>query len=205
MNRTTGEKMLPGAEEDRGNSNMHLVHQSCTKVLPDRSGPAAEPDVFAAPSVGGSLECSVDTFGNKVEGGAAVHGDRRSWVIGEYEDGSVVRWIVAPPSLPGVVRPRSSNRPEHVAAQDPRPNVAEPTRREVVINAGRASVTAKHLSKCTGGKGPFVQRNATDSKWIVDVLFGACAKAINRNGEAVDTESGRHWCAHQKRGKGHTV
>src|SRR5947209_8103869 len=101
------------------------------------------------------MECGVDAFGDKVEDGAAGHGNRCARVAGEHVDGSVVRWTVAPPSLPGFIWPWSSNRPEHIAAQNPRADVVEPARREVVINAGSASIAPKHLSKCAGGEGPF--------------------------------------------------
>src|SRR5256885_2176134 len=69
----TAEKVLSGAEQDGRNRQVHLVDQSGAQILPDRSDPAAEPDVLAVGCIEGALKCSVDAVGNEVEGRAAVH------------------------------------------------------------------------------------------------------------------------------------
>ena len=45
----------------------------------------------------------------------------------EYEDRAVIRWVVAPPPLPGVVRPGSAAWREHVAAHDPGADILKAT------------------------------------------------------------------------------
>jgi len=157
---------------------VHLIDESRAQVLPDCRDAAAQPDVLIIRGFAGAFQCSVDAIGDEVEGGAAVHGDRCPGVVGEHEDGGVVRRFVAPPSLPALVGPGSPDRPEHVSAHDPRSDIAEPARREVVVDACRAAVTSKHLPKRTGGEGPFVQCNAADAERVVDVLVGPSAVAV---------------------------
>jgi len=182
------------AEQDRRNGQMHLIYKSCTKILPDSGNPAAEPDILTVRSVSSSFKCGVDAIGDKVEGSASAHGDRCTWVVGEDEDGSVVRRVVAPPALPGVVGPRSADRAKHVATDDPCADVVEATRREVIVNPRRAAIIAKHLLKGTCGECPFVQRDPADAKWIVEILVGTGTVAIEGYREAVDAKLG-HLCS----------
>lgn len=183
-----GKQVLPGAEKDRGDNEMQFVDQSCAKVLPNRGYAAAEPDIPAAGSIGGELECSADIVGNEVEYGAAIHRDRWPGVVRQNKDLRVVRWIVAPPSLPCIVWPCASDRSEHVAPHDPRTDVIEPARCKAVIYASRAALISKHLLKRSRGEGPFVQRYAADTKRIIEILSGACTVAVKRYGEGVNPE-----------------
>ena len=89
-----------------------------------------------------------------------------------------------------IVRPGSADRAEHVATQDPRSDVVEPTRRELVVDAGRAAVSSKHLPKRAGGEGPFVQGCAANAKRVVEVLVGASTKTVEGYGEVVNAEFG---------------
>src|SRR5580704_6746420 len=115
--------------------------------------------------------------------------------MGKHEDRSVIRRVVAPPSFPGIVRPGSSYRPEHVAPQDPGSDVFEATRRKVVVDAGRAAFISKHLPKGSGGERPFVQGRATNTERMVEVLVRAGAKAVERYGEAENAEFGHYFFA----------
>src|ERR1700730_8847236 len=149
---------------------MHLVDESCAEVLPDRRDSAAKPDVFTIGGFEGAFQRRVNTIGDEMEGGAAVHRDRCARVVGKHEDGCVVRWIAAPPPFPSVVWPRSSNWPEHVAAQDPRSDVDETACCEIIIDTCRAALISKHLPKRACGEAPFVQRHAADGERVADVL-----------------------------------
>ncbi len=173
-----GKKMLSGAEQDRGDSKVQFVDESCAKVLSNRGDTAAEPDILAAGSIGGEPKCSADIVGNEVEYGAAIHGDRWPGVMGQHKDLRVVRWIIAPPSLPRIVRPRASDWPEHVAPQNPRTDVVETARCKTVIYASRAVLIAKHLLKGSRGEDPLVQRFATDTERIIETLIGAGTEAV---------------------------
>src|SRR5260370_12382753 len=99
---------------------MHLIDERRAKVLSDRGNSAAESDIFVVGGFGRARQHSVNVIGDKVEDGAAIHGDRWPRMVGEYENGSVVRRVVAPPPPPRVVGPRSTNRPQHVSTHNPR-------------------------------------------------------------------------------------
>jgi hypothetical protein len=189
----TLKQAFSGTEQDRRNGQMHLIYKSCAKILPNSGNPAAKPDILAIRSVNSPFKCGVNAIGDKVEGSASAHHDRCAWVVGEDEDGSVVRRVVAPPALPAVVGPRPADRSKHVAADDPRADVVEAARREIIVNPRRAAIIAKHLLKGTCGKCPFVQRDPADAQWIVEILVGTGTVAIDGYREAVDAKLG-HLC-----------
>lgn len=189
----TGEKVFPGAEEDRSNGEVHLVDEAGLKVLADGGDAAAKANVLTFGSAGGALKSSVDAIGDEVEGGAAAHGDGFARVMGEHEDRSVVGRVVAPPTFPGIVGPGTADRAEHVATQNPRSDFVEATSGEVVVGACRAAILSKHLLKRAGGEGPFVQGHAANAKRVVEVLARTSAKAVEGYGEALDAEFGHGW------------
>src|SRR5262245_43320861 len=169
---------------------MHIVDQSRAEILPDGGNTAEKLDVIAIGSFGGALQGSVNTMGDEVVGGAAVHDDRRPGVVSEHEDWGMVGRVIAPPPLPAVVGPRSADRPEHVASHDPRSDVSEPARREVVIDACRATLLSGHLLKRSGGDKPRVQRFAANTERIVGILLGAGAVAVQGDDEVVNAKLG---------------
>jgi hypothetical protein len=185
--------VFTGAKKDRGNRQMQVVDKSGSEVLLDGGDASSNPDVLALGSVDGSFKCRVDAFGDEVKGGTAAHDDRFARVVGKHENGSVVRRVVTPPSFPGIVRPGSSYRPEHVAPQYPGSDIFEATRGEVVVDAGRAAFISKHLLKGSGGERPFVQGSATNTERIVEVLVNAGAKAVERYREAENAEFGHYF------------
>jgi hypothetical protein len=63
---------------------------------------------------------------------------------------------------------------------DPRTDIAETPRRELIIDPGRTEVFALHLFECS----------CTGAERIVDILVGACTVAVDEYGEAVDAELG---------------
>ncbi len=182
-----------GTEEDRRECQVHVIDESGAKVLPEGGDAAAQPDIPAVGSVNGSIQRGVNAIGDKVEGGASGHGKRSARVVGEDENRSVVRRIVAPPSLPNVVWPGAADRTEHVSANDPRADIVEAASDKLVVNPGGAAILAKHLSKGACAEDPFVQRRAADAQWIDEILIGAGAVAIEGDRKAMDAEPGHKW------------
>src|SRR5580704_15840765 len=107
-----------------------------------------------------------------MEGSSPVHSDRCPRMIREHEDRSMIRRVVAPPPLPGFVRPGPPDRSKHISTNDPCANVVKAACREFIVNASCPAILAKHLSKSTCREGPFVQRDAADAKWVGEVLIG---------------------------------
>lgn len=180
--------MFAGAKEDRADRNVDLVDQFGLKILPDRGNPSAESNVSAPGGIVRPLQCDMDAFCDEVEGRAAFHDDCGSGVIREHEDGSVVRGIVAPPSLPVVIRPGTADRSEHVTAEDPCPDIGKATRHEVVIDVARATIFTLHLPKSAGGDHPIMQGEAADAQRVVETLMRSGAVTVEGYGEVMDAK-----------------
>src|ERR1700674_4933169 len=85
-----GEQILPGAKQNRRHRKMHLVDMADAKILSDRCDAAAETDVAALGGLLSACQGGLDAIGDEVESRAALHGDRRSRVMREDEDGHVI-------------------------------------------------------------------------------------------------------------------
>src|SRR5690348_2307938 len=99
-------------------------------------------------------------------------------MMGQDEHRGVIRWLVAPPALPFVVRPRAADRSEHVAAEDPGADAGEALRGDVVVDARLAAVLAVHVLPRSRGEEPLHQRDPADSDRILEHLARPRAGAI---------------------------
>lgn len=137
--------MLTNAKQDRGNGDVQLIDQASLEVLADRVDAAAEPNIL--PIGGGPrlLQGGMDALGDKVKGGAALHRDWRPRVIGQHEDGDMVRRILSPPAGPTFVRPGAADRTEHVAAHNPRAKIGRSAQHKIIVDATFAFITPLHL------------------------------------------------------------
>ena len=173
------EKVLSRSEQNRGDGKVHLIDEAGAKILPDRGDSASEAYVSTASRFSGSLKRRVDAVGDKMKRRAARHNDRFARMVGEHEDRRVVGRVIAPPSLPGVIGPRSSDRAEHIAAQDPRTNIVKSVRRKFVVRTRGATIFSMHSAKRPGSESPFVQGHTTHTKRMLEVLVGTCAIAVD--------------------------
>src|SRR5438309_10008946 len=98
---------------------MQLVNQGGAQILPYSGYAATEADVAAARGSGRLLQSVVNAPGDKTKLRTSRHPERRPLVMRQQEDRRVIRRLVAPPALPAVVRPRASDRTEHIAPQHP--------------------------------------------------------------------------------------
>ena len=80
------------------------------------------------------------------------------------EDGGVIRRFLAPP-LPALVRPRASDRAEHVAPQDPGADSGKALLRNRVIDPRLSIALAERLPKYAGGEEPCLS-----SAWVSDIF-----------------------------------
>ena len=184
------QKVLSGSKQYRGNGKVHLIDEPGAKILSDGRDSAAEPDVFSVGRIGGSLQRHVDTIGYKMKGRAASHDDRFARMVGEHENRRVVRRVIAPPSLPGVIGPWPSDRPEHIAAQDPGTDIVKSPRGEIVIRPARAAIGAMHLAKRLGWEKPLVQGDPAYTQRMFEVLFGTRAIAVDGYRKTVHAQLG---------------
>src|SRR5262249_4361521 len=103
----------------------------------------------------------------------------RPRMMGEHKNVSMVRRIRAPPSFPGIILPGSSNRPEHIAAQDPRADIVERLKGKIVIDAPGPAAFALHLLENLCALEPPVQLESANPKGIIQILAGPGAKPID--------------------------
>src|SRR6202049_998269 len=123
---------------------MQLINQGSAQILPDSCYAATDADVAAARCNGHLLQSGVNAFGDKAKLRTSHHPKRRPRVMRQHEDGRVIRRLVAPPALPAVVRPRASDRTEHVAPKNPGANSGKALLRDPVIHSRFAVVMAVH-------------------------------------------------------------
>src|SRR6266704_3316543 len=99
----TRKKMLAGTEKGWSNREVHLVDQSCAKVLLDRGDSAVKSHISSIGSFRGAFQRGMHVVRDEVKCRVVVHRDRCTWVIGQHEDRYVIRRVVTPPTFPDVV------------------------------------------------------------------------------------------------------
>src|SRR5690242_15096188 len=189
------EQQLSFAEEHRANREMQLVDQARLEKLPDRRRAAAHSDVAVAGRGTCLRQRLVNAFRDEPEFRPALHHQRPACVVREHEGRDVVWRLLAPPSLPALVRPRSSHRAEHVAAEDPRAESLHAARGDLVVDASLAAGLRARLGvhrppgACV--EEPLHERFTTDAEWMLEVLIGAGTEAVDGDGE-VSYDETRH-------------
>src|ERR1700730_8011676 len=99
---------------------MQLVNQAGAQILPNGRYTATNADVAPARCSPCFLRCGVNAFRDEPKLRTSLHPERRPRVMGQHENGRVIRRLVAPPALPAVIRPRASDGTEHVSSGDSR-------------------------------------------------------------------------------------
>src|SRR5436309_14379336 len=98
---------------------MQLVDQGRLQILPNSGHATTEADVAPARCCSRLFKSCVYAVGNKAKLRSSRHPNRRSRVVRQHVDRRVIRWLVAPPALPTVVRPWATERTEHITPKDP--------------------------------------------------------------------------------------
>src|SRR6266576_2285245 len=171
---------------------MQLVNQAGAQILPDCGYAAAEADIAAARRSVRLLQSDVNAFGDKAELRTSRHPERRARVMRQYEDGRVIRRLVAPPALPAVVRPRAPDMAEHVAPKNPGTDSGKALLRNSVIDSRLSIVITVHSSPYACLEEPLHQFRAPDAERVVVFLVPAGTVAVDGNCEALDAEF-RHY------------
>src|SRR6478672_41655 len=109
-------EVLPATQQDRPQGEMQLINKAGAQILTQRGHPATEAHVLSTRSrlLQGGLNASRD----EMKLGAARHLQRRARMVGQHEDGRVIRRLLTPPTPPALVRPRAAHRSKHVAAKN---------------------------------------------------------------------------------------
>src|SRR5581483_8658998 len=101
----------------------------------------------------------------------AGHPERRPSIVREYENRGVIRRLVAPPTLPRVVGPRSSHRPEHVPAEDPGAEAGESERCHIVVDSRLTVRLSVHLAPHARLEEPLHQLGSVHAERMLEILI----------------------------------
>src|SRR2546426_4800342 len=145
---------------------MQLVNQGGAQILPNSGYAATEADVAAPRCSARLLQGGANAFGDKAKLRTSRHPKRRPRVMRQHEDGRVIRRLVAPPALPAVVRPRASDRTEHVAPKNPGTDSGKALLRNSVIDSRLSIVIAVHPAPYACVEEPLHQLRAPDAERI---------------------------------------
>src|SRR3954453_5211372 len=143
------------AEQDRDHHDVHMVDEPGSKEVADHGGTSAEAYVLAVRGLAGCLERLGRRSVDEVERRAALHLDRRAWVMGEDEYRCVERRVGTPRALPlRVLLP--AGRAELAGTHDlgAAPRIEQ--LREGVVDAA-ATTWVVEPAPPPGGEHPFVQ------------------------------------------------
>src|ERR1700756_1076451 len=184
--------MLSGTKQDGSNGEMQLVNQAGAQKLPNGGYAATQADVAAVRCSSRLFQGRVNAFGDKVKLRTSRHPKRRPRVMCQHEDGRVIWRLVTPPALPAVVRPRASDRTEHVAPKNPGPDLGKASLRDSVIDSRLSIIKAVHPPPYACVEEPLHQFQAPDAERILETLVRSSTVAVDGNGEAFDTEF-RHY------------
>src|SRR5256714_10067816 len=158
---------------------MQLVNQGGAQILPNGGSAATEADVTAVCCSGRLLQSGVNALGHKAKLRTPHHPKRRPRVMRQHEDGRVIRRLVAPPALPAVVRPRASNRTEHVAPKNPSTDSGKALLRNPVIDSRFAVVIAVHRPPYARVQEPLHQLGTPDAERMLETLVRPSAVAVD--------------------------
>src|SRR6266404_4917078 len=150
---------------------MQLVNQAGAQVLPDSGYAAAEADIAAVRCGSRLLPSGVNAFADKAKLRPSRHPERRPRMMRQHEDGRVIRRLVAPPALPALVRPRATDRTEHVAPENPGADSGKALLRNSVIDSRLSIVMATHLAPHARVDEPLHQFRASDAERILEILI----------------------------------
>src|SRR6202051_5100201 len=165
------EQVLARPQKDWRNGEMKFVEQTCLQILPDDRNAAADANVLAAGDLCRPRQRGLDAIGHEVKDGAALHLDRRARMMGQDEHRHVVRRIVSPPALPGMVGPLAADRAEHVSSHDPCAHIFHRLSGEVIVGVGRSPLLADHFVKHPRLEQPVWQLHAANTKLMLQVLI----------------------------------
>src|SRR5208337_1916062 len=136
---------------------MEVVNQSSAQKLLDRRNASTDPNVFPICGRGSALQGGLNAFGDEMERSLPSHRDRGPCVMGQHEHRSMEWRIIAPPTLPGFVRPGPSHRPKHVATHDPCSSIGETPGNKVIVNARCPVLVPMHALEGASSEHPIEQ------------------------------------------------
>src|SRR5262249_25345623 len=164
-----------------------LVDQASLQILLNGRDSAAYAHVATARRGLCLLKCRVNAVGDEPELGPTCHRHRRPRMMREHKHRSVVGGLVAPPSLPALIRPGAADGTKHVATEDPSTDAGKAELRHVVVDAGLAVAVAIHPLEHARGMKPAHDVRSADPERMFDTLIRPRAVPVHGNPETQHT------------------
>src|SRR6266550_7888276 len=192
---------LATTEQDRRDRDVHFVDVARLEILAHRGRPAADLDIAPARGLPGATERFLNSTGEEMIDGPALHRDRVARVVRQHEHRHVIRWVLAPPAAPLIVGPRPAHRAEHVSAHDIRTDAFPEALGKIVVGTRRSASFPVYLVKRARVDVPAVQLLTTHAEWVLLSLAGARAVTVERDREVVNAQLGHGflWWFHMRR------
>ena len=114
--------------------------------------------------------------------------------MGEHVHRRMKGRVIAPPTVPRFICPRSALRPELVPAHDLHTDPGAPSTGEGLVDAGASAGVAVRLldaAEATGGKEPLVETGTSVSEGRLEALTFTGAETVKRHRKVVDPNA-RH-------------
>src|SRR5215510_6192431 len=121
---------------------MEFVDQTSPHILLNRCHSTTKANIHITCRRSGTVEGRMYSFRDEMKRGAAGHRDGRTRMMRQHEGRCVKRRVLTPPAFPVLIRPRAAKRAEHVAAQNPRADVLDTARGEIIVYSSGARVLA---------------------------------------------------------------
>ena len=112
----------------------------------------------------------------------------------QHENRCVIRRLVAPPPLPAIVGPRTSDRTEHIAPENPGADSGKALLGDRVVDSALSIVMSVHPPPRARVKEPFHQLGTVGAERMLKVLIGAGTVAVDGNSKALNAKF-RHGCS----------
>src|SRR5208337_2930555 len=162
---------------------MHLVNQGLSKILPNNGYATTDPDIAAARCSDRVLQSRVNAFGDKAKLGTSRHPERRTTVMRQHKNGRVIRRQVTPPAFPAIVRPRASDRTEHVTSKNPGADSGKAFLSNSVVDSRLSVIIAMHPPPYPCVKEPLHQLRAAHAERILEILVRPGTVSVDGNRE----------------------
>src|SRR6476620_6106692 len=165
------EKPCASTEKNGNDVNIQLINQYAVQVLLSDIRAAAQSEVFVLLSSLRVPKGRVNSFGDEVKGCAALHLNRLAGVVRDNEDRHVERRIVAPPTIPRLISPRSISAAKHVTSHDGCSDIVKIFLGDFIVGSGRASLHSVNRAKGPRRECPLVQLLTALAERILNALI----------------------------------
>src|SRR5258708_6469941 len=118
---------------------MQFVNEFRAEILLDRRHTAANSNIALLCNVFRTLQRCLNSIGDEMKGCSALHLDGFAWMMGKNKRRDMIWRLLAPPSFPRFIRPRTTHRSEHVPPQNPSADVLHGSLCPLIIDSCRAA------------------------------------------------------------------